>query len=297
VQTTNLAGRNVVIAGGDARDVFLAKELVELGANVWLNGFQEFSQHVTTSIKIGLPDKTDVIILPLPGLDTEGFLYAPYAPGKLHISDISPCFSPGILMLCGRMPASWQAELREKQIRVVLTADMDELAILNAVPTAEGALEVAMRESDVTISGSNVLVTGFGRCGIPLARLLAAMNATVTVAARKRSVLAMAEALGFRPITFEQIETGIAGFDFIFNTVPAMVLSEAILTSVKKSAVIVDIASSPGGTDFYAAERLGLKSFLALGLPGKVAPLTAGRILAKVYPHIICSSGKGGELT
>ena len=142
---------------------------------------------------------------------------------------------------------------------------------------------------------SNALVVGLGRCGLPLARSLAALGARVTVAVRRREVRALAESFGFSTINFDQLQCEAHNYDFLFNTVPAPVLTEEILSKVRKDAIIIDIASAPGGTDFAAANRLGIKNFLSLGLPGKVAPITAGKILAKVYPHLISIHVKGGE--
>ncbi len=195
-----------------------------------------------------------------------------------------------MLLLSGSMAKNWLPLLEEENINIIMTAEIDELALYNAVPTAEGAVEVAMRESAITLSGSNALVTGFGRCGLPLARLLAAMNAHVTVAARKRDVLALADVLGFNTVTFDSLTEVVAEFDFLFNTVPAQILTADVLVNAKKTAVLIDIASSPGGSDFSAAQQLGLKSFLLPGLPGKVAPFTAGKILAKIYQNILLES-------
>ncbi len=75
--------------------------------------------------------------------------------------------------------------------------------------------------------------------------------------------------------------------DLIFNTVPSLVLDRVVLDSVNREAVIVDMASSPGGTDFEYASFLGIKALLAPGLPGIVAPKTAGKILAQVLPKLI----------
>jgi len=52
-------------------------------------------------------------------------------------------------------------------------------------------------------------------------------------------------------------------------------------------AVIIDLASKPGGTDFRYAERRGIKALLAPGLPGIVAPKTAGRIMADCLGRLL----------
>ena len=51
--------------------------------------------------------------------------------------------------------------------------------------------------------------------------------------------------------------------------------------------LIVDLASKPGGTDFRYAEKRGIKALLAPGLPGIVAPKTAGQIVANVLSQLL----------
>lgn len=62
---------------------------------------------------------------------------------------------------------------------MVETLDMDEMAILNSVPTAEGAIMMAMQELPITIHGSTAVVVGLGRTGFTLARALLALGARV----------------------------------------------------------------------------------------------------------------------
>ena len=75
--------------------------------------------------------------------------------------------------------------------------------------------------------------------------------------------------------------------DVIFNTIPVPVLTGAVLDKVPPGALIIDLASAPGGVDFQRAANIGVKAILAPGLPGKVAPKTAGRILAKVITGLL----------
>ena len=93
--------------------------------------------------------------------------------------------------------------------------------------------------------------------------------------------------MGLKVIHFAELKEKIQEAEFIFNTVPHMILDKYMLDQMSKEAVIIDIASSPGGTDFAYAESLRIKALLAPGLPGKVAPKTAGKILAQVYPQLI----------
>lgn len=51
--------------------------------------------------------------------------------------------------------------------------------------------------------------------------------------------------------------------------------------------MVIDLASAPGGVDFEAASRRGIKSIQALSIPGKVAPKTAGSIIKSTIYDII----------
>jgi dipicolinate synthase subunit A len=104
---------------------------------------------------------------------------------------------------------------------------------------------------------------------------------------RSSAKRARAKEMGIVPVDFSNFEKVISEMKFIFNTVPALVLDKEILSEVESEAVIIDLASAPGGTDFEVAGELGIKALLSLGLPGKVAPKTAGQILAKVIPELI----------
>jgi dipicolinate synthase subunit A len=295
VGKTNLENCMILIAGGDAREITLADELAAAGADVRLLGFDKPAYVSKSSYPAVMPVTADAIICPLPGIDTAGNIFAPFSEKKIGLVDLKSLFVPGLIFICGKISEQQCETLRSMGVRVVVTAEMDELAIYNAVPTAEGAVELAMRESVITIHGSQAVVIGFGRCGLPLARTLQGLGAEVTVVARRPEVLAQAHVLGFRTIPVELLDQAVPAADFIFNTVPAPILGGNILVKARQDAVIVDIASAPGGTDFEAAKRLGLKSFLSPGLPGKVAPVSAGKILAKVYLNILSLMGKGGK--
>ena len=144
-----------------------------------------------------------------------------------------------------------------------------------------------MEATSITIHGSNSFVLGFGRTGATLARLLHGMGAKVTVVARQQAQQARIYEMGMRPVTYAELPVRVPEADIIFNTVPDLILSSCILGKVSDEVVIIDLASPPGGTDFDAAKRLGIKALLAPGLPGKVAPKTAGRILAQVIPRLL----------
>lgn len=146
---------------------------------------------------------------------------------------------------------------------------------------------MAMEATKITIHGSQSFVLGLGRCGWTLSRMLQGIGAHVTGVARKPSDLARAVEMGLHTVHFMDLEDEIGRAEVIFNTVPHQILDRMMLEKVARDAVIVDLASIPGGTDFEYAQMLGIKAQLAPGLPGIIAPKTAGRILAEIYPAVI----------
>ena len=143
-----------------------------------------------------------------------------------------------------------------------------------------------MEELPITISGARCLITGYGRVGQALARLLVALGANVTVAARKFSDLARAQTLVCETLEIQHLENA-GDFDVIFNTVPVLLFSRDILQRMDRSTLLIDLASKPGGVDFTAAAELQLKTIWALSLPGRVAPKSAGFIIKNAILNML----------
>lgn len=286
----------IAIIGGDRRELVLAEQLRDKGFHISLCGFD--SQPIAAAEYFSSPIEAargaQAIILPMAGVKKDLTVHSldQANPPKLDGAFFKslPAQTPVLI--------GWaSAELKERfrAVRLVEVAKDDELAVLNSIPTAEGAIAIAMNETPVTLHGNKAMVIGFGRCGISLARMLGGVGAKVTVAARKAPDRARAAEMGFADCAIDELSEYVPSMAFIFNTVPAPVLTGPVLANARQCFVIVDIASG-GGTDFPAAADYGLKAILAPGLPGKVAPETAGKILAKVYPRFLYEFGlRGGE--
>ena len=170
--------------------------------------------------------------------------------------------------------------------------ESEELMINNAYLTAEGAVSLAMNELNISLWGTRVCVIGYGRIGKFLARMLSALGASVTVAARKGTDLAYASGFGLDTlrIAYENGRSSLcalADCDLIFNTAPYRLLDAQVLACISKEALIIDLASAPGGIDPEAARRLDVQVISAQGLPGKYAPLTAGRFVGDAIATLL----------
>ena len=225
------------------------------------------------------------VILPLPVSRDGENISMPLADGcRLSIEKLCTLMaeSKSRLLCGGKIPKKAVSLCADNGIDVFDYYERDEFAIANAIPTAEGAIEIAMRETPTTLDGSLALVIGYGRIGKVLTKLLAALGVKVTASARKASDIAWIRAAGYEFTRTEKLAELLAEkrFDMIFNTVPHTVLGRNELEAIGKYGLIIDLASKPGGVDIEAADKLGINVIWALSLPGKVAPVTSGRIIA-----------------
>ncbi|MEW6623223.1 MAG: dipicolinate synthase subunit DpsA [Bacillota bacterium] len=290
--------KTITVICGDKREIYLVESLLNLKTRLILIGFENqaglvnlIKNHANIELSEDLDASlisSDVVILPMPGIDNNGVIRSTCFKYSLVFNeDIARLMKPNVLVLVGFASPYLKYMADKYGFNLVETADTDHLAILNAIPSAEGAIAKAMELTPITIHGSNSLVIGFGRVGTTLARMLKGLGANTHVAARKNEQLARAFEMSCKPIKLENLDTILDKMDIVFNTVPAMVLDASKLKVLNKRSVIIDLATAPGGVDYYAAKELNIIAYLAPGLPGIVAPQTAGKILGEVYPQII----------
>ncbi len=289
---------NFLIAGGDLRQVYTAKALSQ-EYNVYALGLSK--NHINTD-KINLieniddvPYEVDHIILPLPVSQDGKYINAPFSSRKIAASELIPHIKNGGIVFGGKFDDASRKIFINSGIETIDYFDREELNVLNAVPTAEGAVQIAMEETASTIYGQNILITGFGRISKVLIKILNGMGANVTVTARKYSDLAWAEIYGCKSVHTSSLHECIDKFDIIFNTVPAVLFDEYMLNKLRKDTLMIDLASKPGGVDFDIAGKLGLKVIWALSLPGKVAPVSSGEIIAGTVLNILKERGKSDD--
>ena len=245
------------VVGGDARQAAAARALARAGYSV------------------GGPEMiavADYILLPLDAARTP-------------LAELLRAARPGTLALGGMLSVEAKAIAAEAGVELVDYFAREELTIRNAIPTAEGCIGILMKERSRTLWGSSILLTGFGPVGQALGVRLAALGAQV--AARRPAQRALAESFGLRSVPIDRLGQIAPAFDTVVNTVPAPVLSEAVLARLRPQSFIVDLASRPGGTDFDAARRLGHRAIHALSLPAACAPETAGEAVAQTVCDMI----------
>lgn len=279
----------ISVIGGDLRQLTLAKMLAADGFKVTVYGFknQLTDEKIEQTADITAALDNEIIILPVP-VSFDGInINTPYSDDNVSLKELTDNINPLSLVFGGRISSELADTLSQKGIKHRDYMARDELAIRNAIPTAEGAIEIAISETPITIHNSKCLVLGYGKVGKILARSLYALGAKTYVEARKYADLALIEGHGYYPLSVKEAKSRLGEFDIIFNTIPALILGEEELKRVTPDTLIIDLASKPGGVDFEIAKQLGVHVIWALSLPGRVAPLTAGIIIKDTICNMI----------
>ena len=152
---------------------------------------------------------------------------------------------------------------------------LDELKTVGVNPSDLDGILVTHEHSD-HIKGVGVL-----------ARKLRALDACVSASARSPRDLARIEAAGMTALRTGELAGKLSGFPLIFNTVPAPVFGPAELSGLFPGALLIDLASLPGGVAPDAALPDGCRVLHALSLPGRVAPRTAARAIHDTVLNIL----------
>ena len=271
--------RNFAVLGGDKRSLELVK-LLKLDGHSVRNLVEDDGKPIVFN-------HNEIVIGPLPFSHDGKTLDAPFYSKKLVIEEVFKNMKDNQFFIVGKVDGDNISKAKKYQINLIDFFKREEMQALNAIPSAEGAIQVAMENLPVTIHGSNILILGYGRIGKALSNLCYNIGANTYVAARDFGDIAWIKNLKYNPIQFRNIDKYLPTMDVVFNTVPSMILRKDKLNNIRKESLIIDLASKPGGVDFKAAEELGIEVIPALGLPGKYSPVSAANIIKETIYNII----------
>lgn len=282
-------GKKFTVLGGDKRSAELVNLLKKDGHEVIIYGcsnklVQNKDEHINLEHSIR---NSEVIIGPLPFTSDKFTVNAPLFTGHILVDDVLDLISDKQILTAGKISKTVMDKTLDKDIVIADYFEREEMQVLNAIPTAEGAIQVAMKEMSITLHNSNIIVLGYGRIGKILSKMLSGIGANVYVEARSYDDLAWIKSNDFIPVNLKEINLFLPKMNVIFNTIPFLILDKELLSSISKDCIIIDLASKPGGVDLNAAEELKLKVISALGLPGKVAPVTAAKVIKDTIYNII----------
>jgi dipicolinate synthase subunit A len=280
-----MGSKAVAVLGGDRRMHELVSSLLRQGFEVRAHGLP--TAPLPPEACCGSPgsalEGADLLVLPVQPVGEDGRLFTqPGAVAVVLTESLLLRMRPDTTVLAG-LASDWLRDAcRRAELQLVEYREADEFAIWNSIPSAEGAIQMAMEDSPLTVFGSRSLIVGYGRTGKALALLLRGLCSDVTVAVRRETDYARVWASGCKYVPVSDLAAAAANADLLFNTAPAPVITREVLERLPAHAAVIDLAAAPGGTDFGSAAQLGISARLAPGLPGIVAPATAGRIIAEM---------------
>ena len=284
---------SVLFIGGDMRQKYACEYLQErqiisevyvddLGDDNLVNKLKEFQ----------------VIVLPLPVSRDGIYLNSTFMNNRIFVLDVIENISPTQFLIGGKFGQDLQQKLLEGNNKFYDYNDDEYFQIQNALLSAEGAIYYAQEKLTHALHGLNIAILGFGRIGKIIAYLLHCQGAKISVYARKTVDCTWSEVIGFKALQIKKsgmggrIEIEDGGYDLIFNTIPYQTLDETFARQVYKSTIIIDLASYPHGIDEKIAKKYNLNYYRELGIPGRYAPKSAGKILGKTIINIL-SQGDG----
>ena len=297
----------ILLLGGDRRMLYAARRFTALGHEATLGHFEsqcEFSDlKFTDDWRKELP-ASQIIVLPFfdKNSHSQWQIMGQYGNDEVNARDIAELVSPTQRVFAAMPPSQVSEMFFRRGLSLHDYFAREELAISNAVPTAQGVIALMIENLETAIAHCCVCILGYGRCARALARALRGMGARVFIWARKARDRAQIVVDGYEnsgKLAKDSREHNSGSrqlkgasvrnmdFDCVVNTVPAQILGREQLALLNRDCLLIEIASSPFGIDKIAAQELDMPYIYAPSLPGKTAPKTAGEIIADTINAMI----------
>jgi dipicolinate synthase subunit A len=263
-----VAHSTVAVLGGDKRELEIIRSFLAAGWDVRTFGTipsEEYAGLAAGSLADALRG-ADVIVGPMPGVGTDNALFAPHAAEPLRIdAGTLAAAKPGAIFFSGRSTATMRAAGETHGVTFQDIGEDDYVQVQHAIPTAEAAIALTVNSTEETVNGARALVLGYGRIAQFLAQYLRGFGAATTVAARRPEVRARAAGLGHRTTTTDRqsLCLAVGEADLVYATAPVRLLDRTVLDRVPRAALVIDLASPPGGVDHDAARDLGVRCIWA----------------------------------
>lgn len=284
----------IAVLGGALREKIVAARLQEEGFPVSVCGVEGMNDIEEAKVCDCVKDAS-ALILPVASNDESGKIFAPAVANSLYFGETEMrLLAEEAVIYCGVASLMLRNASKEYNHKLIEVMEIDAVAVPNAYLTAEGALYLAMTRFPVSVSELNVAVFGYGRVGKATAQLFRALQANVVVFSRNKKEIAAGRKGNIDMRFYNGIHAVLPKVDLVINTVPAVIVNEKMMRSMSENVLLIDLAAAPGGVDTEAARKKGVEVLNAPGIPGKYAPVSAGKILADFYVKELAFF-KGGE--
>lgn len=268
-----------LFVGGDKRQSYAAEYIERSGDSA------EFAYSYAQLHS--LVGKVDCIVLPLPLSRDSIHINSLPDNGLITLEELLFELEEGMVVLAGMPDVYIEERIKCKGVTLYDYGKVEAFTMLNSVSTAEGVIFELIGGSEINLHGSKTLVTGYGKAASAIAKRLLALGSEVTVAARSEKDRTAALCANCKAIPLYEIERVANDFDFVVNTVPALVIDEKVISKLKKSCVAIEVASAPFGIDFESAAKHSIKVIKAPSLPGRISPASAGEAIAKTIQSLM----------
>ena len=190
------------------------------------------------------------------------------------------------VIISGSISTPVKEKLNENNIKVIDLMYEEDYVIKNAIATSEGAIKKAIEMSNITLNNSNILILGYGRIGKILAHNLTGFGANIFVEARSKKDIALIKSMGYNGVELEKLDKFLPDMQFIFNTIPSVIIDKEKVKLLDSNVYLIDIASKPG-VDFEALNERGIATSWYLQIPSKDSPKSAAMYIKETVDENI----------
>jgi len=253
--------------------------------NIYVLGEDERSNYLRKIYKEDLSsiEKSDIIFCPIP-----------FSRDNVKINNSNMLIEDLIklnnieekVIISGSISTAVKEKLNENNIKVIDLMYEEDYVIKNAIATSEGAIKKAIEMSNITLNNSNILILGYGRIGKILAHNLTGFGANIYVEARSKKDIALIKSMGYNGVELEKLDKFLPDMQFIFNTIPSVIIDKEKVKLLDSNVYVIDIASKPG-VDFEALNERGIATSWYLQIPSKDSPKSAAMYIKETVDENI----------
>ena len=266
----------ITILGGDTRQIALVKQLKNKG--YYVNSYGLSENEDKNNLKIFLKN-SQIVIFPMPVSKNGEDLYTNLATKKVKLIEINrEKFLNNKIIFTPGLKSDELESLKIEKNNTIFKYCTEDFLVKNAYLTAKATIKIIKENIGLDLKNKKILICGFGRLGKELTKILKDNNQNLLVSARNEADLKKIKSLSIKYVNTNKIEE-TSDHDIIINTIPSLIFSENILKKTAKNALLIDLASNPGGVDKKAVKKLATNYIHALGLPGKFYPEESAKII------------------
>lgn len=227
------------------------------------------------------------IVLPLPFSRDGICVNAPLSPEAIPLDTFTGYATEDAVVFAGGSSMLLEGLCKEHNLTLADYFSDEPLTLKNAALTAEGAIALLIDNTEYSLSGARVLITGYGRIAAYTARLLKCFGADVTVAARRAEQRTKAQLDGYAAVDLGGLSDAAAGSDIIINTVPSALFQPEDFRRMQQGTLYMELATRKAFPECDYAAAASVRYLPAAGLPGKLSPKTAGETIAQTILEYI----------